>query len=35
MYILNLISLKLRKFDGFGCDDIIKIFGGNRYKAYF
>jgi hypothetical protein len=33
MCILNLIRLKLRKFDGFGCDDIIKIFGGNRYKA--
>ena len=29
MYILNLISLKLRKFDGFGCDVIIKKFGSD------
>ena len=35
MYMLKLISLKLRKFDGFGCDDIIKIFGSPRFKVYF
>jgi len=35
MYILNLIILKLRKFHGFGCDVIIKKFGGYRFIAYF
>ena len=35
MYMLKLISLKLRKFHGFGCDVIIKIFGSPRFKVYF
>jgi hypothetical protein len=35
MYMLKLISLKLRKFHGFGSDVIIKKFGSPRFKVYF
>ncbi len=32
---LRFIRLKLRKFQWFGCDDIIKKFGSSRFIVYF